>query len=153
MQSHAEPPRPRVPQIRARRLQIAKRLAYDSRKARSPGDKMPVDARQDAEKMMKRLTELRALAAAKLRDDPLPVGREATTRLHADIKKYELEKPSSSSSLTAIRSCRPVRRGQSNSSIGSTRRCCGLPASNRGPGLSARRSSTCCPRIVCSRRL
>ena len=53
---------------------------------------MPVDARQDAEKMMKRLTELRALAAAKLRDDPLPVGREATTRLHADIKKYELEK-------------------------------------------------------------
>ena len=44
----------------------------------------------DSHSLEKSLNELRALAAAKLANDPLPVGREAEERIRAEIAEHEL---------------------------------------------------------------
>lgn len=44
----------------------------------------------DSHSLHKSLEELRALAAAKLKDNPLPVGREAEERIRAEIAEHQL---------------------------------------------------------------
>ncbi len=45
----------------------------------------------DAIELAHEMNELRALAAKKLVDEPLPIGREAAVRLQDDIRKNSLE--------------------------------------------------------------
>ncbi len=48
---------------------------------------MPIDSYS----LAKELNELRALAAKKLADDSLPIGKEATVRLQAQLEEHELQ--------------------------------------------------------------
>ena len=79
----------------------------------------------DAIELARELNDLRARAAKKLVDEPLPIGRDATLRLQDEIRKHDLAShiveldtdgytvlpPGPSCTPTTAQSCRPPGPG------------------------------------------